>query len=261
MYYRQILSIIVILFFSTYYSNVEAQNSKVIFGSETLIPFEYEENGKPAGINVQLIDLVMKEMGRDYEIIFPEDERSLDLARKGEIDIVMSVSYKESREDFLIYPDGFHNEQAERFMWSSEYVFFTTSNNIDAFDIDSYEDIRNQDLKVGVISGVSYNQEFWDANLNVIENASDEENFKALLNGDIDVYLTDRIIGRYTAKGMNISSQVGHFPRKFINKPYTIAVSRKSNLENKEAFLIRFFEEFELIKKKGIAKQIYLKTL
>lgn len=243
------------------YSSLFAQQSKVTFGSETLIPFEYEENGEPAGINVQLIDLVMKEMDRDYEIIFPKEKRSMDLAKNGDIDVIMSVSYKESREEFLIYPEGFDKEQAERFMWSSEYVLFAKAENVKKMSIDSYEDIKSNNLRVGVVEGVSYNEEFWNADLTVIENASDEENFEALLNGEIDVYLTDRIIGKYTTKKLGISSQVGHFPKKFINKPYTIAVSKKSDMKNKEAFLNRFFEEFELIKKKGIAKTIYMNSL
>lgn len=242
---------------------VAAQSEKRVFkiGSETLIPFEYLKNGEPAGINVEVVKAVFKELEIPIEFIFAEEKRSLAMAKDGDVDGILSVSYLKDREEFLLYPEGFRKESQTDFMWASRYVFYGLNDLMAHESIQNYQDIKAKGYKVGIIKGVSYSPDFWEADLDIVYGSSDEDNFNKLLKGEIDLYLTDKTIGDYTAKSMNISDKVSSFSVKIINKLYTFALSKKSDYPGKEQLLKAFFENHELLKKKGIVKKIMYKEM
>lgn len=255
-------SLAVLIFILT--STVSAQNKDVFkIGAEMLIPFEFVQNGQSKGINIQLIDTIFKRMNIPYEIHFgTEEERAFDLLKHGKVDAILSISYKKDREDVLWYPADFENDdKPQNFMWASEYVFFGLKNNINGYSNKSLSELKKENVKVGVIHGVSYSPEFWAAKLNTIEAASDEDNYKKLVAGEIDLYLTDKTIGRFTLKSLNLSDKIGYLPQRILSKPYTLAISKLSKSKYIEAVKKQFYIELDWTKKSGVAKKVYIEYL
>lgn len=254
---------LLILFLFGVSSLSHAQKKPLKIGAETLIPFEYLESGKAKGINVALIDTLFKKMGIPYELVFGTDgNRAYDQIKSGKLDAILSISYKSDRLGYLWYPQGFENEQKpQNFMWASEYVFFTTKGKVDAYKALSLSDIKAKGLRVGVIDGVSYSEEFWNADLNVVIGKSDEDNYQKLQRGEIDLYITDKTIGRFTVKSMNLENEIGYLPQRIISKPYTIAFSTKSTHPDLETVKKQFFIELDLAKRSGLARKLFLEYL
>jgi len=127
--------------------NVEAQEPFKI-GAETLIPFEYSQDGKPTGINIQLIDTIFKRLNIPYEIVFGTDEeRAFDKIKHGKLDAILSISFKEDRLKTLLYPEGFENEETpQNFMWTSEYVFFVKKGKSTAWKNLTIKELKSENV-------------------------------------------------------------------------------------------------------------------
>jgi polar amino acid transport system substrate-binding protein len=259
----KLLLVMILVITTGHFNHVVAQKKPIKIGAETLIPFEYLENGKPKGINVELIDTLFKKMGVPYELVFgTEGNRAYDQIKAGKLDAILSISYKSDRLSYLWYPQGFENDQKpQNFMWASEYVFFTVKGKVESYKSLSLNEIKARGLRVGVIDGVSYSEEFWNAQLNIVKGISDEDNYHKLQRGEIDLYLTDKTIGRFTIKSMNLENEISYLPQRIISKPYTIAFSTKSSHPDLETIKKQFFIELDLAKKSGLARKIFLEYL
>lgn len=258
--FRSSLAVLVLVLAST----LSAQNKEVFkIGAEMLIPFEYAQNGQSKGINIQLIDTIFKRMNIPYEIHFgTEEERAFDMLKHGKVDAILSISYKADRTDVLFYPAGFENDdKPQNFMWASEYVFFGLKNKINNFANKNLSELKKENAKIGVVHGVSYSPEFWAAKLNIIEASSDEDNYNKLLKGEIDLYITDKTIGRFTLKSMNLSEQISYLPQRILSKPYTLAISKLSKNKYIEAVKKQFYVELEWTKKSGVARKFFSEYL
>lgn len=255
-------SFVLLLVLCVQVQSIKAQEVFKI-GAESLIPFEFVQNGNQTGINVQLVDTIFKRMNIPYQIIFgTESERSFDMIKNGKVDAILSISYKEDRTDLLWYPEGFENdEKPQNFMWASEYVFFSKKSRVAALSSKSLDDISKEKLKVGVIKGVSYSEEFWKTNIVTVESQNDEDNYKKLLAGEIDLYLTDKTIGRFTLKSMGLTDQISYLPQRVLSKPYTMAFSKKSKHSKSELIKKQFFIELEWTKRSGAARKLFMEYL
>jgi polar amino acid transport system substrate-binding protein len=232
-------------------------------GAETLIPFEFFQDGKAQGINIQLVDTIFKRLNIPYEIVFGTEEvRAFDNLKKGDLDAILSISYKEDRLSTLWYPEGFENEESpQNFMWSSEYVFFVKKGKSTTWKNMSLKELKAENLVVGVIDGVSYSEEFWNSGIRVLKGTNDQENFERLQKGEIDLYLTDKTIGRFTLRSIQLENEITYLPHKLISKPYTLAISLKSTHPSKTKVMKDFYNELEWAKKSGIARKIFMNYL
>lgn len=241
---------------------VFAQNPRITVISESLPPFEYlNSEGQATGINVDLAALIFERMGVQAEFIIRQSgDRALERARNGEVDIILSVSHVPEREAFLRYPKNF--DQGENFMWISEYVFYSRAEQREEFaNITNLQRVKNRNLTVGIIEGVSYEQEFWDAELTVVRSANESENFQNLLRGRVDLVLTDRTLGEAATRRMGIRDELFVLPQSYFSKPYTLAFSKQSSVENQDEFLERFFAELEDLRTRGMARTIFLRHI
>lgn len=77
-----------------------ANNTQVIRvgGSASNPPFEYIENGQPAGFNIDLIRAVGREMGFDTEIILTTPEQARQDLMDGKLDMLAGMAYSSSRD-------------------------------------------------------------------------------------------------------------------------------------------------------------------
>lgn len=74
-------------------------------GSSINPPFEYLENGQPAGFNIDLIQAVSREMGFDIEITLTTPEQARQNLLDGKLDMLAGIAYSTNRDsqfDFSI---------------------------------------------------------------------------------------------------------------------------------------------------------------
>ena len=250
------------LFLSASLLTTAQQSEPFIIVGESLRPFEFVAEGEPKGINVELTRLVMNDLDIPVEFRIDNEVRAMDLARQGKADAILSVSYKPSRESFLIYPENFQNrENAENFMWVSEYVCFVRKADTEIIDCSSFEAIAESGLTVGAVEGVSYNSDYWEAKMDVRKYPDNQAVYRALSDGNIDIFINDKVIGRFAVNELDLSDQVTALNTILIDKLYTMAFVRKSDYPNKESLMNQFYERFRVLKVKGVAKEIYLKYL
>jgi len=240
-----------------------AQQSFTI-ATETQIPFQFLSDDKPIGYCVELVDAIFKKMEVPYSIQFGyKGNRAYKMITDGKADAILSISYAKKREQDLDFPENFNRDSDfQNFMWVSEYVLFYNKNRENELkSLSNYLDMKDKNIRVGVIAGFSYEPEFFAANLTIVEGKDYNDNFNKLLNNEIDVFFMDKMIGKYTLNNSDLDSKISYIPKKFIVKPYTLAFSKKSSFPNKAEIMKRFYEELELTKKNGLAKKILFKYI
>lgn len=225
----------------------------------TIFPFHYMKDGKPQGIFIEISEKIFQAMGVNATFTIVDDKNALDLVKKGEYDITLSVSYNADRESYLIYPQDF--ESGKNFVWVSEYYFFTKKEDKAKYSATNLEALRKLNPTVGVIPGLSYAPEFWDQKFSVVEGSDDESLFKDLMDDKVDLFITDKTIGRSTLVREGLENEVVQLPIQVFSKPYTLCVGKNSSIKDPEAFLEEYFKTYDLLKKTQEARKIFFKYL
>lgn len=244
-----------------------AQNNSFTVISEELPPFEYfDEDGLPTGISVDMAREAFEQIGVEAEfIIRQEGPRALERAKQGEVDAILSISYSPDRESFLTYPEGFvtesDDEDVEDFMWISEYVLFAHNENVSLFEDLSLKQVEREDLTVGVIEGVSYDDRFWELDIEVVEAANEEENFTNLVDGDVDLVLSDVNIGEVNARYYDLWDQIDSLNRTHFTKSYTMALVNESDHPKAGKVLNEFYDVLEEMRQVGTARNLFLELV
>jgi len=218
---------------------------KFLFVCEDWPPFECIRDGKAHGINVDILDRIMKTLNVPYEIRIYPWSRAWMMAERGSADAVLSVSYKASRESVLHYTDG-QRAFAETgaippdYLWISEYVFFVLEGNGGKFRFESYEQLRADKPRIGTNRDYSYDSAFLEAGLSSREFNDTKEGLDALVTGEIDLYPMDKTVGIATLREMGLRESVTFLPKPLFSKPYLAPFVRKSDYPGIE-WLMRDF--------------------
>jgi ABC-type amino acid transport substrate-binding protein len=178
------------------------------------------------------------------------------LAERGQIDAVLSVSYKLSRESVLLYTPEQRaftesGELPPDFLWISEYVFFVKRSRVLDLRFESYEQIKRDGLRVGTNKDYSYDPEFLAAGLSVREYPDTRSGMTALINGDIDLYPMDRTVGVAELRRMGLTGAVTALPRPLFSKPYLCPFVRGSDMPGIEAIMDAFHAQLRLMRATG----------
>src|SRR5574340_424624 len=67
-------------------------------GSASNPPFEYLENGQPAGFNIDLVRAVGREVGFDTQFVLTTPEQARQDLQDGKLDMIAGMAYSSSRE-------------------------------------------------------------------------------------------------------------------------------------------------------------------
>jgi len=244
--FKFLLLEIVIVFFAASYS--VAAGKKILIVAESFPPFEYVQDGRVVGIDIDIITHVFGKLGIDFKVRILPWTRAWNMIEYGDADAVLSTSRKEKRKLYLYYP--------KEDMWTSEYVFFVRKDKKTA-GFNGYEDAKSQKLKIGIIRGNSYHKSFWetfperpDGSLNrQLDPAKNVEiNFKKLQRGRIDLYILDKTVGLYSIKLLKFQDEITYYEKVLFSKGYPMPFARKSKIDDIDKIADQF--EHELIKMK-----------
>lgn len=152
-------------------------------------PYEFENNGKPDGILVLIIQEVFEKAGIKLELKPFPFKRAYEYVKKGsdQTDGLFNFYKVKERIPFFDYSDP---------IIKNHLVFFIRKNM--AFQYTGINDLKG--LKIGVIRGYTYGTEF-DENPDIIKSIANSHliNFKKLAAGRIDVYPCDKLVGLHVA--------------------------------------------------------------
>lgn len=234
-----------------------AQPRKFIISGVPFYPFHYMNGEKADGIFVEFIDRIFTSMNQPYEIRIT-DVAGFNDVKAGKIDAVMSVGYAQDRESFMIFPEGFSDAGSPKnYVWISNYHFFVKKENEAKFSFTKLSELRAKDPVVGVMKGISYHPDFWGQKFRVKEMNSNEENFKALQRGEIDLFLIDKTVGAALVKRDNLKTGISVLPTVIFSRHYTLVLSKSSDFPNKEAVFRQFFEGYNKLKVTAEARAIF----
>ncbi|MCP4486705.1 MAG: amino acid ABC transporter substrate-binding protein [Gammaproteobacteria bacterium] len=231
-------------------SSVVARNLILLAFPEE--PSKYEENGEIKGIDVEIIDRVMKQLGIGYEIHLVESNaRILKQAKLGEADIIFLFSKNDARLDYLTYP----KESYRNLVWN----FFIRKEDQGEIHYETFADFEN--LIVGATKNVAYTPDFWNANLNLEIVAHDRLQLPKLLKKRIDVVPRNTIQTLYEEGKSGNIEQLAYLPRSFKNEPYYFAFSKASDYPNMNEIIKRYDEIIKTMKEDGTILKIMEKYL
>lgn len=191
--------------------------------SEAYPPYEYQENGKNIGMDVEILDLITKKTGVEIKIEFIPWKRALEMVKDGSADGIFSLAKTPEREEFLHYPGTP--------LYQGKTVLFAHPDY--KGDPKSLEDLKGK--TVSIVTDNSYGAEF-DGNKEIQKDASSDQDtqMRKLIAGRVPLTVANEIVGWHNIKkqgGKDIRT-LGIVVDKDVNY---IGVSKKS--PNSKEFL------------------------
>lgn len=203
-------STIVILFFLII--NTTSQKALVedsiilrVAGDNNHPPYEYiDENGIYKGFNVDIMNALSIELGVDIELVPMEWNKALDSLERKEVDLIQGISKtKEREEKFLFTSPAVINSQA---------IFVRKETGI----ITGIEDLsgtrvalQEGDINYEIISNIK--------DVIVVPKTNQRQAIDALLNGEVDAFVGNKLTGIYYLQKLKRSHLV-----KIVGEPMKV---------------------------------------
>lgn len=193
----------------------EASERPLVVCGVEKAPFRHMENGKPTGLDVDIIARIMETLGASWRIdLVKSSPRHVANWEKGLCDMVLTYSYKPEREAWLEYPRQPHVDIS----WN----FFVRAGDKKHIRFESYGDLAG--LRIGATDTYAYTPEFWEAGkrgaytLDVI--VRDDLQLSKLLKGRIDAVPLNTISALYIARERGFRDRIAYLPKPLITNPY-----------------------------------------
>lgn len=237
---RVLISLIILIsLFSFVYSSEE----KLVFATCEWPPFEYTENGKQKGTDVEVIKKVFSKIGIPIEVRFLPWNRAILLAKKNEIDGIFTLRINDEREKFLVYP--------------KEHI--SISQNVFFYKFDSYFEYTGMESlygkKITMTQGYSYGDEFMTSAKIIRETApNDSLNFKKLLKERADLFICDKLVGVYLLDKMNLKDKIKYTESSLSEFKMYLAFTNKKDYTD---IMNRFDTALKELKESGEYAKIF----
>ena len=198
-------------------------------------PYTLLENGQMRGIDADLLALTLDNLGVAYRMSLEPWRRCLRKMRNGQLDILLDAVRNDERERYLIFPD-------EPMVEAAMVLFYAKAR---PYSVALVSELTG--LRVGIEPGYEYADSAFISGQHFIreEAPSLEANFGKLLLGRVDLVITDRAVGLYTARLLGIQDAVDYNRQAVYSDPIYAAFSRKPAVA---ALVPRFEAELKRIK-------------
>lgn len=239
-----LIFIIILLPTITYAINEESLEGRVIRigGDNNYPPYEFiDQSGSYRGFNVDIMRAVAIELGIDIELIPMSWETALYSLKHGEIDAIQGITRTSSREEIYDF--------TEALVTNSQNIFVMKNTT----HIAGLEDLSG--VKVAIQTGDVTDEILAKVpDIILIEKENQAEALDALLNGEVEAYMGNRLTGIYYIQKRGLTEDV-----KIVGVPmYVTQYSSAVQKGNKE-ILDLLDKGIEAIKKNGTYDKIYKK--
>jgi len=218
-------------------------------------PLRYiNEANDLVGIDVDIVDTIMKRLDIDYEIeLLNSSTRLKKLWQDPNVDMILTYSHKAERFQYLTYAKHSHITLG----WN----FFVRKENLGKIHFNKIDDLAG--LNVGATLGFAYTPEFWQAaedgvfELDTV--VKNELNLKKLVHGRFDTFANIREDTLYQAKVAGYLDEIAYLPTSLKEKKYYNTFVKVSNYPNLASVMVRYDEELLKLKQDGSIDRIYKK--
>ncbi len=238
-----------IILFLVIFLTVLAQDSndlllserKIIFGGDyNYPPYEYIDNqGNPAGFNVDLTKAIAAELDLDYEIQLGPRSFILNKLRTGEIDILIGMFHS--------------NEREEEFIFSRPYLNIEMAMVIRRGDrrIASERDIYGKEIVVQNEEIMPEHENRLSYALRIISVETADEALSLIMNGTHDLAILNRYQSSYLIKQNNLK-ELSILPHHLFAQEYSYAV-----IPDNELLIEEINSALSTTVDRGIYKDLY----
>jgi len=211
-------------------------------------PYEYLENDTLKGIAVDLVKEVFQRMNQPVDIELLLWDEALEKIKKGTADGIFTIYKTPDREEYT-------NFSAEILIPQIVSLFVLQDSNIN-FNGDLSE---LGDHRFGIVNEVSYgsmmDQAIDEGIINNLERFdTGEENMEALLNGDIEILVSNKYGAHFIIQNLGKKDLVKELEPQLQNVPSYVGFSKNKDLEKIRS---RFDENIKKIKEDGTYKKIF----
>ncbi len=219
----------------------------LLFVTEEYPPYEYLENGKPVGCDVDALLKASEMTGIPIEIKFIPWKRAMIMVQDGSADAIFSLLKTAERESFLLYPETPLSLEINRIFTNKTFTG----------KIWKLSDLDNK--TVGVMTDYSYGEEFDNYKGLKKEVEYDQETqIKKLAGNRYQYIVNNELVTFYLMKKLNISLE-DCVPQGLVvsQEPLYVAFSKKApNSENTHK---KFSEALQTLSEKGEMQTILKK--
>ena len=143
-------------------------------------PYADYENGQFYGVNVDIVNLIAKQLNKQVKYTKCPFIRCMSLMETGKVDIIVGIKKTEERARYVSYLNTPYNIQ----YYPLNFYLLNGSDHT----IHTYQDLKN--LRIGTIRGALYFDEFdKDTSLSKTTVTTYEQLIQLLLRGRIDTFI------------------------------------------------------------------------
>lgn len=206
-----------------------AQNPKLrIQGDYAFPPYSYLREGKPVGIDVDIVQELGRRSGVQFDIGLVPFKRVVESVRAGSVEAGMALLHNAEREGFALFTGVLHN---------STYSLFVLKDRPMRFD-GSLDSLQGQ--RIGKVRGFFVSEAF-DAEVAVgrvqlEETAGSEQGLQMLRAGRVDAISGQTVVTRYLAQQAGMVEALRVLPFPLVpDKPAFLVLSRAAAIADREA--------------------------
>lgn len=184
---------------------------------------------KLTGLDIDLVNLIGKKIGIEIRSDRISWEQHILAIKEGTKDIAPGATYTLERSKFAYFSEPYRYEENSLFtMTNSEKIISFA--NINEF----LAKVRTLNYKLGVMDGAVYaddklnyfisNEQNADL---IVKNPDDLANLNSLINGEIEGFITDRLVGSSIIMSKNLGEKIKEVPLN-IKTPISLMLSKKT---------------------------------
>ncbi|WGL60247.1 transporter substrate-binding domain-containing protein [Pigmentibacter sp. JX0631] len=211
-------------------------------------PFEVYLEGKPKGLNIDVLNKVAEKLNCKVEYFDLPFARIIYEAKHGNLDIVMGVGKRKEREEFAFYFDPYLNSPSVIVIHKKDYK------NFEKFKLTDLTQEKNKSKIAGMIGAV-YNKEYESLMSNqvfvnhLVLTSKNAISFKKLIDKDVDaILLSDIAIAKTLINSSDFKNDLLMIP--IDKEDYSYFMYSKKSFSEEEAktinsTLTKFLKEKE----------------
>ena len=213
-------------------------------------PYSMLVDGKPAGIDVELIQAAADKAGVTVDIELKPWAEVIKMVTAGTCDGAFSLFLSPEREKIALFMEASP-------VHASDFVLFTKVG--DTFPFGAYDDLAGK--TIGKVQGISLGDDFAKAvaegKITVREYPDLTSSLSALIQDQTNAYAGNIDVTYYRLKAMGMTSSISYLSKKLVeNQPAYLVMSRASDLEDKEDILQRLGMALDAMRKDGSYNRI-----
>ena len=223
---RKIIFVILLLPFM--YTAVLAQTLKIATDENMWYPYSYMEEDESKGLHVDVVRLVLKNLGYSFSLTPLPWKRALALTKNGLYDAIISSSYNPDRATYLYYPHDANLVQKSVYRISQvEYSIVTYIDLPYEFD----GNVGTLPYPVRGTLGYSVVDDLIKEGIAVDVAPGDIHSFKKLLRDQDGCIVTLRQIANMLVENPEFKGKIKTSKVPFKSKSYFLIFSKKSHIQ------------------------------